>query len=269
MTGHESDSLTDLACDRIRRLAAGEKPFALFVAYQAPHPPCSPPEEYEALYQDHDGKLRPNVPDDPPGYAKPGWNAVYPQREFARRYAGEVSHLDDCIGSLLGTLSSEGLDKNTIVVFTSDHGELAGSHGLFGKEVMLEESVHVPLLVRVPRRSPERTNRLFATVDFYPTILSILGAQKGSAHRGADFSDLWLGRETEAGDGRYIFSEYKTRCAMDGKYKLVTDLSMKSILELYDLVTDPYEMTNRKDDPAVAGEIERMSRELKSEFCNP
>ena len=90
------------------------------------------------MYADHDGRLRPNVPEGPPGYDKPGWNAVYPQVEFARRYAGEVSHFDASVGRLLDALEAEELADDTVVVLTSDHGELAGSHGRFGKEVMLE-----------------------------------------------------------------------------------------------------------------------------------
>lgn len=268
MAGHESDALTNIACDRIRRLAAEQKPFALFVAYQAPHPPCTPPEEFAKRYEDHDGKLRPNVPDNPPGYDRPGWDAVYPQVEFARRYAGEVSHLDACIGRLLDSLEEEEVLDDTVVVLSSDHGELAGSHGLFGKEVMLQESLHVPLIVRVPGRKPEETDSLFSTVDFYPTLLSLLGADGGSENRGIDQSGLWRG-STEAdshGSRDIIFSEYHTRCAFDGRHKLVTDLGLNEIQELYDLETDPLEMNNRAGDTQLKNEQDRLLAALKNEF---
>ena len=265
MAGHETDALTGIACNRLKRLAGEGRPFALFVAYQAPHPPCAPPDEYTEFYQNRDGRLRPNVPDDPPGYNRPGWNAVYPQAEFARRHAGEISHFDACVGRLLETLETEGLADDTVVVLTSDHGELAGSHGLFGKEVMLEESIHVPLLVRVPGRRPERTSRLFATVDFYPTLLAVLGAEEGSEHRGVDQSALWIGEEDREKQ-RVVFSEYKTRCAFDGRFKLVMDMGMVEILEVYDLESDPYEMNNKKDDPALAAPKERLLALLKGEF---
>lgn len=279
MEGHETDALTDIACDRIRRLAGEDAPFTLFVAYQAPHPPCTPPEEFARLYANHDGKLRPNVPDDPPGYNQPGWNAVYPQVEFARRHAGEISHFDACIGRLLDTLDAEGLADDTVVVLTSDHGELAGSHGLFGKGVMLEESMHVPLLVRVPGRTAERSDRLFATVDFYPTLLSLFGVGGGSANRGTDQSgflrsegskrkEVGAAAATGAENGirRIVFSEYETRCAFDGRYKLVTNLEMKSVRELYDLESDPYEMENRRGDPALEATRESLLTALKKEF---
>jgi arylsulfatase A-like enzyme len=264
MQGHETDALTDIACDRLRALSSGDTPFALFVGYQAPHPPCTPPKEYARLYENIDGRFKPNVPDSPPGYNKPGWDAIYPQPEFARRYAGEVSHLDACMGRLLDTLDDTGVSDDTAVVFTSDHGELAGSHGLFGKEVMLEESIHVPLLVRLPGRKPERTERLFATTDFYPTLLSLVGAGSGSAHRGVDQSQFL----TE-GDGtkrEMVFSEYCTRCIFDGRYKLVTTMEMDEVLEIYDLESDEYEINNRKDDDSFIQVIEQLLAALKNEF---
>ena len=264
MEGHETDALTGIACDRIRKLKAGDDPFCLFVAYQAPHPPCTPPERFAALYDGHDGKIRPNVPDDPPDYNKPGWDAMYPQDEFVRRYLGEVSHLDAAIGQILDTIDDEGLADETIVILTSDHGELAGCHGLFSKLVMLEESVHVPLIFRYPGRKPEATDRLFGTVDFYPTLLSLLGGEPGTGHRGADQS--MFVRDGGGSSRALVFSEYETRCVLDERYKLITDHPMTRTIALYDRQSDPYEMENRQGDPALATVESRLLAALRNEF---
>jgi arylsulfatase A-like enzyme len=242
MEGHETDALTAIAIDRMKQLAEGDAPFCLFVAYQAPHPPCTPPDNYLELYRDCSTLYRQNVPQTPPGYDKPGWKAVYPHEEFTRRYFGEISHLDAAVGRLLDALDAEGLADDTAVVFTSDHGEMAGSHGLYGKGIMKEESIHVPLIVRIPNREPEITDRLFGTVDFYPTLLSLLGIDAGTEHRGVDQSSFWL---SGSGVQRYaVFSEYDTREVFDGRYKLVTDMAVEKILEFYDLSEDPYEREN-------------------------
>ncbi len=265
MEGHETDALTDIACRRLRKLAAGAKPFCLFVAYQAPHPPCTPPEGFYPEKSELDAARKPNVPDDPPEYRRPEWGAEYPHAEFLRRYYGEISHLDAAVGRLLDVLDETAPD--TIVVFTSDHGEMAGSHGLYGKGVMYEESIHVPLIVRVPGRSPERTDRFFATVDFYSTLLSLLDAAGGgSASRGVDQSSFLI--DGEGPRRRLVFVEYHTRCVFDGRYKLVITPTMDEPLGFYALESDPYEMRNRKDDRSEAAEIARLRSALENEFAD-
>ena len=134
--------------------------------------------------------------------------------------------------------------------------------------------MRVPLIVRVPRRRPERTKRIFASVDFYPTILSLLGsADRGSVSSGLDQSDLWAlrtatGEKTDSPDRSIAFSEYTSRCAFDGRVKLVTDLAMNAVLELYDLDADPYEMENKKDDRDYDNDVERLLSALRSEFVD-
>ena len=149
MPGHETDALTDIALQQLAQAASGRNPFFMLLSYQAPHPPCSPPPEYLDLYRGQDLLTEANA-DAAAWYDMPHWNADYDAATFRQLYFGEISQLDAAFGRLLSGLDELGLRENTLVLFTSDHGEMAGAHGLFGKGVMFEESLHVPLIARAP-----------------------------------------------------------------------------------------------------------------------
>jgi arylsulfatase A-like enzyme len=165
---------TDIAVSYIRN-EAGErnpaKPFALFVAYNPPHMPFDQvPEEYLRLYEEQtvDELLnRPNV-------------CLEGRGESAARdvygYFGAVSGIDDQFGRILKALDDEELSENTIVIFTSDHGEMMGSHGLMHKVVWYDESFLVPFIARWPARLRHRTDDLLIGVpDIFPTLLGMTG----------------------------------------------------------------------------------------------
>lgn len=282
MPGHETDALTGLAVEKLGELAARSDPFCLVVAYQAPHPPCSPPPEFAALYEGASPR-RPNLPDSPPDYDKPAWDARYPNAEFWRRYWGEVSHLDAAMGRLFAAIEELGLFESSVVVFTSDHGELAGCHGRYGKFVMYEESVRVPLLVSVPGAPSggagthadggvARTEELFSTVDFLPTFAELAGAHAPDDLPGVSQASRWKRLADGAADGpaprNEVFMEYRDRAVLDGRFKLIVPgprvrpddhSSSASPRELYDLERDPFELEN------LAGrrELEAVERRLE------
>lgn len=290
MPGHETDALTEMAAAKLRELSSAEKPFCLFVAYQAPHPPCSPPPEFAVQYR---GALSapPNLPEQPPAYHKPGWNARYSNDEFRRRYLGEVSHLDAAMGRLFAVMDEIGLFETSIVVFTSDHGELAGAHGRYGKFVMYEESVRVPLIVSMPRggsrqadpafRNGLRVGDLFSTVDFLPTFAELCGASPSGGVLAADlpgksFAARW--RALAAGNAEtgsaglrdFVFIEYHDQAVTDGRYKLVAgganskpgEHSLGRDTRLFDLQNDPYELHDRAGDLAFAEVEARLASVL-------
>ena len=211
MPGHETDALTDMAIEKVEELAAQAVAFCLCLGYQAPHPPCSPPTEFEALYANEVPRL-PNLPDRPPAYKKPEWKAEYSNDEFRRRYWGEVSHLDAAAGRFLDAAEALGLFDSSVIVFTSDHGEMAGARGRYGKWVMFEESVRVPLLVSVPGQpaTGRRARDLISTVDFLPTFSEIAGANPPADLPGVSFARRWrtlagAGDPAAAGPRRYAF----------------------------------------------------------------
>ena len=105
-------------------------------------------------------------------FRKPSWNGDYGTNGY-REYFGDISHLDAAFGRILGELEKNGLADNTVVIFTSDHGDMAGSQGLFGKGVMYDESVRVPLIIRVPQYKNHRVSNPVCTMDLFATLIDM------------------------------------------------------------------------------------------------
>ena len=141
--GYDAFAQTKDAREYIRQRSRQGRPFALMVAYGPPHfPHDTAPQAYKALYPPEKIQLRPNVPQSMRASAK---------RE-AQGYYAHCTALDQCVADVLGALRETGLEEKSIVVFTSDHGEMMGSHGCppFMKQQPWDEAAHVPLLLRYP-----------------------------------------------------------------------------------------------------------------------
>ena len=260
MPGHETDALTSIAEEELARAADADEPFFLLVSYQAPHPPCSPPREFHDMYAGRDLLDAPNV-DRAAWYDMPQWNADYGVQRFRELYFGEISHLDAAVGRLLSKLDELGLRENTLVVFTSDHGEMAGAHGLFGKGVMYEEALHVPLLIRAPGQVVgRRIGMPAATVDLMPTLLDYAGGAPDDKAEGISLRPAIEG--AAADEDRIVFSEYRDFCATTREWKLVTRRRTLEPAALYNIAEDPYELHNRRGDASCAKVQARLSQAL-------
>lgn len=251
LAGHETDALTAIAQEWLSQLP---QPFCLFVSYQAPHPPCSPPPEYLAPYAGRDLMVEPNV-EPSAWYRMPQWDADYDLQTFRERYYGEITQLDAALGRLLDALSAGGLADNTALFFTSDHGEMNGAHGLFSKGVMYDESLRVPLLVRLPRQTrAQRCATPVGTLDFLPTLLELAGAAPDPEAPGRSLLPALRG---ESLPERPLFSECgELLCVLVNGWKLVARRDPLRALQLFDLQRDPWEL-----DDALAREPER-AREM-------
>ena len=165
--GHRTDVTTDLAIERLERIAG--RPFAMFVSYQNPHYPLQPSPAYEGMYEGIAVERRPNAVEidpytptfSPPSPRPPELDPVYRKYggdldAYLRQYYAMITQLDANVGRLLAALDRLGLTENTAVIFTSDHGDMQGSHGLRNKGVPWEESTRIPLIIRAPggRRAP-------------------------------------------------------------------------------------------------------------------
>jgi len=261
MPGHETDALTTIALEELKKAAASTDSFFMMLSYQAPHPPCSPPPEYLDIYRGRDLLDEPNA-EPSAWFDMPQWRANYDAATFRQLYFGEISHLDAAFGRLLRGLNDLNLRDETLVVFTSDHGEMAGAHGMFGKGLMFEESLHVPLIVQSPGQTDGRRSRqLVTTIDIMPTLLDYAGAARPEAGEGISFRAQIDGGA--AADDRIVISEYKNYCAATQSWKLVTDGRSLKPAALYNIVDDRYEMRNRLDDPACADEQAVLSQHLE------
>jgi arylsulfatase A-like enzyme len=169
--GYEPVAQTRMAQDYLTAQSKDESadPFALFVSWGPPHAPYhTAPKKYRDMYARRQFTLRGNVPDN---------HRAAAQRDYLGYYA-HMTALDDCVGDLMKTLEQTGLSENTIVVYTSDHGDMLHSHGFMKKQQPWDESARVPFLVRWPSgmgRKKRETPARIDTPDIMPTLLGLCG----------------------------------------------------------------------------------------------
>jgi arylsulfatase A-like enzyme len=167
-------------------------------------------------------------------------------------YYGLVKEIDDWVGEILATLDKHGLTENTLVIFTSDHGEMLGAHGLREKNVFYEESAHIPLLMRFPGEIDENrvVDGYVSHVDLFATVLDYLKIGDYNSD-GESLRDLIEEKETKHGE--YVVTEWNYRGDISPNYMIVREgwklmipysKSSKVINAMYDLNNDPYEMNN-------------------------
>jgi arylsulfatase A-like enzyme len=205
--GWQVDYETDVALRYIENpggeFRPADRPFCLFLSWSPPHNLCGgpgwhrdrpgpqfrAPARFEQLYRERDLPVRPNARDHADRYL-----------EAATGYFGSVSSMDENFGRLLDVLDGNDLAEDTIVVLTSDHGEMLQSHGRWLKDTWHEESIGIPFLVRWPERVPagRRETMLLNTPDIMPSLLALMGCPVPPGRHGADFSGVLLGRETAA-----------------------------------------------------------------------
>jgi len=244
LAGHETDGLTDIVCRELQNRVVGRLPFFMAVSYQAPHPPCTPPDEYLRIYDASVLEHPPNTENDA-WFSQPDWGADYGVEEFRKRYFGEISHLDTAFGRIMHTLDETQLADNTIIIFTSDHGEMGGCHGLFQKGTMFEEAVRVPLIVRMPGATAGQVvERPVATVDLFATLLDFAGATVPEGVEGCSFVPD-LGKASIHPAESDLFLEYGGQdCVVRRKMKLVAERDSDRVTHVFDLERDPFEMHN-------------------------
>ncbi|HET8548756.1 MAG TPA: sulfatase [Bryobacteraceae bacterium] len=251
--GFEPDYQADLAIEFIGQTST--QPFFLYLSWVAPHAPLTPPTRH-AVYDPHRIHLRANVPA----------NREAQTRKDAAAYYGLCTAVDENLGRVLSEVDACDLTEDTIVVFTSDHGIMLGSHGLDGIDLPYEESARIPLLIRYPRRLKARTeNRaLVSNVDYAPTLLALCGAPVPGGMQGANLADWLIGGERRR-DAIYaeggLGTPQEWRMIVHGMDKIVVDSKLHAT-HLYRLDHDPYELTNLAADRAESRRRDKLLRLL-------
>ncbi|MHC4534396.1 MAG: sulfatase-like hydrolase/transferase [Planctomycetota bacterium] len=238
-----------------------DKPFSITCSFHFPHAPMLPPEPYYSMYPAEDMVPPASISDDMVNSPYRTANGRLANPEYAdpqkikymiSNYYGLVKEIDDWVGTILNTLEKHGLTEKTLVIFTSDHGEMLGAHGLREKNVFYEESAHIPLLIRLPGKinSNTRVNGYVSLVDLFPTILDYL---EMGAHKSDGKSLRGLIEGTDKEHGKYVVTEWDYRGDISPNYMIIKDgwkliipysTSSKVINAMYDLNADPYEMNN-------------------------
>lgn len=267
----EAEAWTDIGVEFLRQTQADARPFFLTVQMGPPHDPYLAPEEYMAMYDPDAISLRPNFAgDDSERELEPNPYVATPGRKEIAAYYAMVTAVDDQIGRILAELDDLGLRDNTIVIVSSDHGDMLGSHGARLKRKPWEESIRVPGIVRHPGAPAGReTSAIFSHVDIAPTLLSLCGIGPPPEMQGSDLSALILGESDSGPDSAYfqIFGPFLAGGVNHGWRGIRTDRHMYARTKdapwvLYDLESDPYELENLAGDPESAALRERLDSEL-------
>ncbi len=240
-----------------------DRPFSITCSLHFPHTPITPTEPYYSMYppEEMDSEIPASIHDDMANspYVDTNGRGHLPEyrdkeklKYMISNYYGLVREIDDWVGKIMDTLDKHGLTDNTMVIFTSDHGEMMGAHGMREKNVFYEESSHIPLLIRFPGRIKSNTvvEEPVSLIDLFATILDYTDAEKHKSD-GQSLRDLMEGKSTAR--GKYTVTEWLWRGDVEPNYMIVKD-GWKMIIPysktstvlnvLYDLNTDPYEMNN-------------------------
>jgi len=281
---YSSTYVGERTCEYIKKAAAGDKPFYCFASFPDPHWPIYPPEPWFSMYDNlTDEQLSPWITpyagekersDYPPNYKVPlekrrgtppydGGGHFMPNPadafKITRPYWGSVSLIDKNIGKIMSALDECGITENTIVVFTTDHGDYMGAHGWMAKGGFVwEEFIHIPYIVRWPGTyKPARTGAYISLIDAVPTLLESVGLPLNSlASDGVSQHGVLTGASSSARDSVLVthFASSPDLCWPD-IHVIIKD-GFKLIYyagagkgELYNLARDPRELDNLYEKP--------------------
>jgi arylsulfatase A-like enzyme len=287
----------DYECERVEELigrrALADDPFFLFYNISPPHCPMSDgPEKYLSMYRPEDIPIRPNVDLSTPLADQDHWFKVYRwdyryynhhlpytedlpedftlQRVIAEYY-GMTTWVDDAVGRMLAALEDNGLAEDTIVIFTSDHGDYLGSHGRVQKGDLHEESIRIPMLASWPGKLEPRapSEQVMSLVDVMPTLLGLLGEGVPEHVHGRDLSPILRGESSCLPGNEHAFVETGMGAGIrtpSHLYGLPFQPGTKQLDETptycWDLVQDEYELENLAAAlPDCAGELDRRLRD--------
>jgi arylsulfatase A-like enzyme len=255
----------------IRSRQGNDHPFSLVLSFFGPHLPVAPPKPWDERYSLDQCPLPANHVDDLKGkpirqrtnaqcYVLDRWTDDQ-YRDYIRRYYGYCAYIDHQIGRVLDALTECGFDDNTIVLFTSDHGDMVGAHGMIYKlcACCYEELWNVPFLMRVPgvTRPGAVTESLGSNVDIMPTLLDLLGLPKDESMHGVSLAPVLRDPTTSVRDRVFAHWCGQSHLTFDGRWKYALHWKPRDIDELYDVQTDPGEMHNLALDPAHADRVKQ------------
>ncbi|MCX6326840.1 MAG: sulfatase-like hydrolase/transferase [Bacteroidia bacterium] len=288
--------LEEKACEFLEQNK--NNPFILYINFLEPHMPFSGP--LNNMYNPEDVSIPESFNDpleenEPLSYKLKRESAMKSYgkteddfRKLIARYWGLASQVDLSVGGILNKLKELGLDTNTIVIFTSDHGDMMGAHRMVAKSVMYQEAVRIPLMIKIPsiKASPRIIENQVSQIDIIPTILDLMNGERKSKLQGKSLLPLISGEITEED---YVFIEWnndkiednvaikknkpgseeeitraqrsitRTAIAPDGWKLCLSDLDHS---QLFDLNSDPYEKTNLFTQPEHRDKIVFLANKI-------
>jgi len=272
--------LADKAVAMMEDFAAGHEPWHLRFDLSEPHLPCRPAAPFAGQVDpdslapwgsfEDDFADKPYIQAQQPiswGLENMTWADWAP---VVARYDEIVSQMDDAVGHVLDKVKELGLEDSTTILFTTDHGDMGGSHRMIDKHYVLYEDVtHVPMLLKCPgKTSPGQCIEGFTchAIDIMPTLLEWMNAAVPGHIQGRSLWPMIAGhpepdrdRVVSSGNGQQ-FGLFCSRMLRNARYKYIWNLT--DVDEFYDLEADPWEMNNLVDDEVLAPVLATMRRQL-------
>ncbi|MCA1809541.1 MAG: sulfatase-like hydrolase/transferase, partial [Lentisphaerae bacterium] len=259
---YQPEEQVDLVLSFIGRQSSADSPWCMFLSWGPPHGPFDPPPTYRAA---HDGKpLRANVP--------PGEGT-----DFARKnqpgYHGLIASLDVSFGRLMDGLEASGQADNTIVVYTSDHGEMMGSQGCRAKRWPHDESIRIPLIVRYPDVIPAgtSTDQPVSAMDFFPTLCDLAGLTVPPDLDGVSAATLFRnGRDEHREEFAYCPMHYGHvpwpgwRAVVNARWTYAETIDGPWVM--FDNLNDPLQMHNLVNIPAASSDLQFLRDVLRTKM---
>lgn len=264
--GYDAFAQSESAASYIREHAKNSTPFFLMLSWGPPHFPLdSAPEEYQKRYANREIELRPNVPEHLRDQA----------REELRGYYAHIAAIDDALGIVQKAISKSGIENDTILVLTSDHGDMRQSQGFGTKFVPWDESVRVPFLLRWPELRGGHSAELPIPIDapdIMPTLLGLCDLEIPHTVEGRDWSSVIRGVEQLSGNEAALLYNPVESCDLC-KYDMRAYRGIRSERYcylrntdgpwlLYDLAKDPYQMNNLIDSEEYTSVKNALDTEL-------
>ncbi|MFS0880334.1 sulfatase [Metabacillus niabensis] len=262
----KAENLNEVTIPELKRLAEDEKPFFLFLRHMDPHSPYLPPKPYERIFYGGDEY-------DPANESLNEMKKFKPFADFLTswipegctdseyvdaQYDGAIAYMDACIQNILTAVKSLGIEDETIIVITSDHGETLNEHQCwYDHHSLYEHNLVVPLIIKYPNKLPKgkRISDITLIKDIMPTILELLEIKANISFDGRNLMPLIAGKPQEF---QQESDFYITECTWMRKHgwrtpewKLIRalepDFHFKPEIELYNLIKDPEELNNLAD----------------------
>lgn len=274
---------TDLFCDEAIRFIdeyQEEDPFFLYLALTAPHDPRTAPKEYAEMYEPDKISIPENfLPQFPfdNGAAHIRGEKLAPMprteeviQEHIADYYAMISQLDDQLGRVQKMLKEKGIDDNTIIIYTADHGLAVGQHGLMAKQSMFEHSLHIPFIMNgkgIPKG--QTVEKLTSQYDIYPTVCNMVGITPPDTVEGESLVPLLTDPSHEIRETVFAVYNDVQRMVRDERWKLIRYYRSDSPrggtdrIQLFDLKNDPWEVDDLSNDPSQKKRIEELLLELK------
>ncbi len=264
---------TDWLCNKAIQFikAHRDEPWFYMVSLPDPHGPNTVRAPYDTMYAQVEVPIPPSLkknPEQTPGWGRPANITAARLRKIMPLYYGMVKCIDDNVGRILETLSQENLFEDTLIIFTSDHGDLCGQHGRLNKGVPYEGSARIPFVISCPGRIRPGVviDEALSCVDVLPTVMGLLQIKLQRPVDGRDASPLLLDMQTVWDDVAFLRSTPGTPwlCCVTSRYKLI--FSAADHPWLIDLQQDPQELTNLFQDAQHEGVALRLTAKLRN-YC--